>query len=100
MRRSLFAVALIACGNSDDGSYASISVEPPFDTVSVPLGGTATKDYQVFGVGKSGERTEITATCTLAIDPDFGSFTAATATVGTHGGKATITAVCGTATGN
>src|SRR5512139_4037318 len=98
LRRAVLLTFLVACGGSggdDDGSsYASISVEPAFTSVTVPLGGTVDQAYTVYGVNASGGKTEITTHCTLAIDPDFGSFAAATATVVPHGGKANITAAC------
>lgn len=74
--------------------FASIQVEPAFTTVSVPLGGTVDQAYKVFGVDSEGGKTDITTACTLTIDPDFGSFNAAVATVVPHGGKANITAAC------
>ena len=92
---------LAACGSNsgdDTGDYASIEVEPAFATVTVPVDGTATQDYVVYGVN-GGSRTEITSTCTLGLDPDFGTFTNATATVLPRGGKATVTAACGDLTG-
>lgn len=92
---------LVACGSGsgdDAGDYASIEVEPATATLSVPLGSTATQDYKVYGVNGSA-RTEITAQCQLGIDPDFGSFAAATATVLPRGGKTTITATCADLTG-
>ncbi len=90
---------LVACGSSSgDGDYTAVEVEPAVTTLTVPLGTTATQDYKVYGVSPSG-RTEITADCTLAIDPSFGTFAAATATVLPHGGKTTITAACGELTG-
>jgi hypothetical protein len=88
--------ALSACGSNggdDSGDYMSIEVEPAFATVTVPLGSTTTQDYKVYGVNPSG-KTDITAKCTLGMDPDFGNFTAATATVLPRGGKTTITAAC------
>lgn len=99
LRRALVLSVLVACGNSgDDGSglptFASIQVEPAFTTVTVPLGGTVDQAYKVFGVDSGGGKTEITSHCTLAIDPDFGAFNAAVATVVPHGGKANINAAC------
>ena len=90
-----------ACGSNsgdDTGNYDAIEVEPAFTTVTVPLGGTATQDYKVYGVTMGG-RTEITSRCTLGMDPDFGAFTNATATVLPRGGKTTITANCDMQTG-
>ncbi|HEY5952116.1 MAG TPA: hypothetical protein VIV40_41750 [Kofleriaceae bacterium] len=90
---------LAACGsNGGDDDYTAIEVEPAFTTVSVPLGGTTTQDYKVYGVTTSG-KTEITGQCQLGMDANFGTFTNATATVLPHGGKTTITAVCSTLTG-
>lgn len=92
---------LLACGShpgDDDGNYDSIAVEPAFTTLSVPLGGTATQDYKVYGVAGS-SKTDITANCSLAVDPYFASFTGATATVFPRGGKTIITATCSSLTG-
>ncbi len=93
--------ALAACGSNgggDDSDFTGIEVEPAFATVTVPLGGTATQDYKVYGVTMSG-KTDITSKCTLGMDPDFGTFAAAQATVLPRGGKTTITASCDTQTG-
>ncbi|NVB84213.1 MAG: hypothetical protein HOV81_37905 [Kofleriaceae bacterium] len=93
------AGALAACGGTgDDGSgttYASISVEPEFATVTVSLGSTTTQPYKVFGVAADGSKKDITSSCALAIDAEFGTFEAATAKVVAHGGKANIVAGCG-----
>lgn len=97
----LTAALLTACGSNggdDLGDFTGIEVEPAFTTVTVPLGGTATQDYKVYGVG-DGAKVDITSKCQLGIDPDFGSFTSATATVLPRGGKTTITATCETLTG-
>jgi hypothetical protein len=103
-RRAALCLFLVACGgHGDDGSglpdFASIEVDPAFTTVTVPLGGTADQAYKVFGVDSSGDKTEITTQCSLSIDPDFGSFNAAVATVVPRGGKANITAACEDRTG-
>lgn len=97
-RRAVVLSVLVACGNNggDDGlgDFASIEVEPSFAAVTVPLGGTVDQSYKVFGVSASGSRKEITTKCSLTIDPEFGSFTDAVATVVPRGGKANITAAC------
>lgn len=103
MRLSRVALAclLAACGSSggdDSGDFTSIEIEPATVTLTVPLGGTATQDYKVYGVTGSG-RTEITASCALSLDPDFGVFSNATVTVLPHGGKTNVTATCGMQTG-
>jgi len=103
MRLPFVALALLGCGNSngdDDGNYASVEVEPPYAALSVPLGGTATQDYKVLGVTASGTKRDITSTCALALDPAFGTFSAATVTVVAHGGKTAVTAACGAVTGS
>jgi hypothetical protein len=91
---------LAACGSNGGGDddFEAIEVEPAFVTLTVPLGGTATQDYKVYGVDGS-RKTDITSKCTLDMDPNFGSFAAALATVVAHGGKTTITATCDTQTG-
>ena len=104
LRRAALCLFVVACGGSgDDGGglpdFASIEVEPAFTTVTVPLGGTADQAYKVFGVSSAGAKTEITTQCALSIDPDFGSFNAAVATVVPRGGKANITAACEDQTG-
>ncbi len=81
-------------GDDDSTMYTSIEVEPPLATLSVALGGTATQDYTVYGV-LDDTKTDITSACTLEIDPSFGAFTAATVTVGPHGGKTPVIATCG-----
>jgi hypothetical protein len=95
-----FVGLLAACGShgGDDSDVMAIEVEPAFTTITVPLGGTATQDYKVYGVTGSGKK-DITSTCQLGIDANFGSFTAATATVLPRGGKTTITATCDELTG-
>jgi hypothetical protein len=93
----LLALALGACGSTSDGDrdmYASIEVEPAQATVSVALGSTATRDYAVYGV-HAGGRSDITSTCTLGIDASFGTFSGATVTIVPHGGKTSVTALCG-----
>ena len=85
--------AACGSGSGSGGDYTSIEVEPATATLTIPLGSTASQDYKVFGVHGSA-RTEITTDCVFAMDPDFGSFAAATATVLPRGGKTTITATC------
>jgi hypothetical protein len=98
-RIALVAViaATVACGHHGNGgadaSYGVIEIDPPQATLTVPLGGNATQDYQVFGT-VDGRKTDITADCTLSIDATFGSFAAATVTVLPHGGKTSVTASC------
>ncbi|MCE9575363.1 MAG: hypothetical protein K8W52_19585 [Deltaproteobacteria bacterium] len=101
----VLALALAACGSKSSGDgdatgaiYDRIELEPPTSTVSVPLGGSATQSYQVFGV-VGNNRTEITSGCGLSLDITFGTATAATVTVRPHGGKTLVTALCGTQTG-
>lgn len=105
---SLVVSLVMGCGDRDPddsdapdatATFASIAVEPPTATLSVPIGTTVTQAYQAFGVAADGTRTELTASCSFNIDTGFGSFTAATATVGPRGGKAAINAICGTQTG-
>ncbi len=104
--RSFFLglLLVIGCGRhagpaNDAGQpYDSIDVEPPQATLTVPLGGTGMQSYQVFGV-EGGQMTDLTADCVLSIDPAFGAPTGATITVSPHGGKTTVTAVCGAQTG-
>jgi hypothetical protein len=85
-----------ATGSAGAGgqAYDSIDVEPPTVTLTVALGNTATQTYQVFGV-KGGQKTDITATCTLSLDPTFGSAQGAVVTVQPHGGTTPVLAACG-----
>jgi hypothetical protein len=102
-----FAIALAltlastACakhgGGDDPASFDRLEVDPPMATLTVTLGGTAVQDYKVFGVSGS-SRTDITGQCALDVNPYFGAFTGATVTVGPHGGKTSIDALCGTVT--
>jgi hypothetical protein len=48
----------------------------------------------VYGITASGKR-DITNECALTIDAVFGTFAGATVTLGSHGGKTSITAACG-----
>src|ERR1051325_2158735 len=101
--RLLPALLVAAAGGnrhtSGDAGFSSIEIEPANASLTVPLGGSAMQDYQVFGVD-GGSRTEITGSCTLSIDPDFGTFAVAALTVGAHGGKTTVNASCGAQTGS
>jgi len=100
VRPSLLVCWLAACGGHDPGSdFTSIEIDPPYALVTVPLGGTATQDFTVYGISDSGKR-DITARCTLSVDPEFASFADATATVFPHGGKTTVSALCDTLTGS
>jgi hypothetical protein len=110
MRALRFAlIACVACvgacgnpakGHPSDGSttYDSIDVEPAQASLTIMLGSTAQQSYQVFGV-MGGVKTDITSACGLSIDPLFGEFLGAIATVNPHGGKALISAHCGTQDG-
>jgi hypothetical protein len=92
------AVVVAACGSrsGDDqpSMYESIEIEPALATVTLPLGGSATQAYKVYGVANGYEKQDITATCSLAIDASYGAFTDATVTVQGRGGKTPITASC------
>lgn len=104
MRYGTLALAILAaCGSSKDHNDAAavtaIEIEPAFATLTVPLGGTATQDYTVYGVTATG-RQEITASCALSIDANFGTFQDATVTVGALGGKTAVNAVCSGLTGS
>jgi hypothetical protein len=100
MRCSLcaLAVALAGCGShhapGGDGGYPGLEVDPPLVNLSIPLGGSAMQDYQVFSVDGT-KKTDITSHCTLTIDPTFGTFTQATLTVAPRGGKTLVMALCG-----
>src|SRR5260221_11882220 len=66
--------------------------------VSVPLGGSATQAYTIYGVSGAG-KTDITSSCSLALDTSFGTATGGTVAVRPHGGTTTITATCGALSG-
>jgi len=98
-------MSIAACGsrggNGDDatGMYDSIELDPPFATLTVPLGGTVTQDYVVWGVSGD-DKTDITAKCALDVqDRSFGEFADATITVVPHGGKTSVLAACGESQG-
>src|SRR5258708_26789497 len=96
MRWMTLALVLAAAGGSPhagNGQYDRFELDPALATVTVPLDGTATQAYHVYGLsGATG--TDITSTCKLQIDAAFGAFAAATLTIAAHGGKATVTATC------
>jgi hypothetical protein len=101
---SVFALCVIAaCGNHHTGSiggtYDSIEVDPPVATLTIPIGGNVTQDYQVFGI-IGNAKTDITANCTLTVDATFGAFSAATLTALSHGGKTNVLASCDDVTGS
>ncbi|MGN6110993.1 MAG: TolB family protein [Kofleriaceae bacterium] len=94
-------VVLCACGggNGDDtGDFDTIEIEPAVATLSIPLGGTASQDFAVYGVA-GGRRTEITADCALSVDASFGKFSGATLAVLPRGGKTPVLATCGAQSG-
>src|SRR2546423_13989093 len=104
MRQAGFALLILAaCGNHHTGTgsaaYDSIEVDPPLAMLTIPLGGSATQDYQVFGIDGT-HKTDITANCTLQVDATFGAFSAATLTALARGGKTPVTASCDDLTGN
>ena len=75
--------------------------EPVLDSrapLVVELGATATQGYTVYGVNGT-KKTDITAQCSLSIDPSFGEFSGATVTVLPRGGKTTVMAACSSLTG-
>jgi hypothetical protein len=100
----LACASLVACAShhhpgGDAGvTYSSIRVAPDQLALNVPLGGTLTQDYAVFGTDDSGEH-DITTSCALGVDSAFGTFNAATLTVGPHGGTTQVLATCGAQTG-
>lgn len=100
----VIAIGGAACGSSggggddDDPPFSAIEVEPSNATFTVELGGSATQVYTVYGVAGD-DRVDITADCALSVDPAFGGFADATLTVAPHGGKTSITAACGAASG-
>src|SRR3954452_11701495 len=100
------ALALAACGGHHTGgdgdggvTFATIEVDPPQATLSVPLGGTAMQSYTITGIAADGTRNDITSQCVLQLDAAFGTSMAQTITVGPHGGKTQVTAVCSSQAG-
>jgi hypothetical protein len=96
---ALGATGATGCGGKGrggvDGSptFGSIDVEPAQKQLTIQLGATAQQTYQVFGVNGT-SMTDITASCTLSLDTQFGTFTGAVATINPHGGKTNVTAFC------
>lgn len=78
------------------GGYSAIRVAPSTLTLSIPLGGSQTEQYAVFGTDATGEH-DITSTCALSVDSAFGAFAGATLTAGPHGGQTLVMAACGAA---
>lgn len=101
---ALLAVSLVGCashhhgGGNDGGVYSSIRIAPDPLQLSIALGTTKTQAYQVFGTDSTGEH-DITASCALSVDGQFGTFTGATLTAQPHGGKTMITGACGATSG-
>jgi hypothetical protein len=86
-------------GGTGGGRFDSIDVEPPSAEIKVALGKTGTQSYKVFGI-TGGKKTDITSTCALEVDQDFGSFSGATLDVAAHGGTTKVGANCGTQNGS
>ncbi|HEX7704770.1 MAG TPA: hypothetical protein VF403_28715, partial [Kofleriaceae bacterium] len=87
-------------GGDDDGTeYSSVRVVPDPVTLVVPLGGSATQDYQVLGTDSTGEH-DITTKCALNVDGDYATFANATLTAAPHGGLTQVVGTCGTKSGS
>jgi hypothetical protein len=99
-RLLVLAIALAsACGSRAGGDdqpemFEGIEIEPALATLTLPLAGTATQTYTVYGVANGYTKRDITASCTLTIDAAFGTFTDATVTVQGRGGKTPVMASC------
>jgi Tol biopolymer transport system component len=102
-RAVICACALAAACGSPSGhatadagldAFDSIVIEPAGAHVSVPLDGTVTTTYAVYGE-TAGVRTDITARCALGIDPTFGAVAGPNIKLQPHGGKTSVSAVCG-----
>lgn len=102
MRGLLLALTVVlGCGgNGDDdggpGPDDPVELDPPLARVTVPLGTTVPQAYKVWSVAADATRTDITAQCTLTVDPQFGQVVAATVNVQPHGGETVVRAQCGT----
>src|SRR5690349_10710411 len=59
--------------------FDSITIEPATATLSVTLGGTATRAYQAFGVSGATKK-DVSATCSWSVPALFGSMNGATLT--------------------
>lgn len=97
-----FVAACGSRGGGDDtsGPFDTIEIDPEVAMLSVPLGGTTTQDYVVWGVSGD-KRIDITSRCTLAVeDTAFGVFADATLTANPQGGKTKVLAACEDTTGS
>lgn len=101
IRVALFALALVGCARhqgDDDGldTYTKILVAPDPLDLTVPLGGTVTQEYRVFGVDDGGDQHDITDKCALSLaSADFGDFGGTnTLTAAPHGGVTQVLAGC------
>ena len=96
----LFGLGLaVGCGSSGDdddgpGPDDPIELDPPMARLTVPLGSTVNQGYRVFSVDTRGARTDITSSCSLSLDPTFGTVAQSTITVLPHGGETLVQAAC------
>ncbi|HEY1547684.1 MAG TPA: hypothetical protein VGG28_07690, partial [Kofleriaceae bacterium] len=96
---AVFAVMMFACAHhgGDDGGdagYSALSIAPPTATVDVAIDSTGTQGYTITATTPSGT-VDVTASCPLTVDPNFGTFVDATLTVAPHGGTTQVVAQCG-----
>jgi hypothetical protein len=90
----MFACAHHGGDGGGDAGYSALSISPPNATVDVAIDSTGTQGYTITATTPSGS-VDVTASCPLMVDPNFGTFAGATLTVAPHGGTTQVTAQCG-----
>jgi WD40-like Beta Propeller Repeat len=95
------AVMFFACAHHDGGNgdagYSELVISPPSATLDIAIDSSGTQAYTVTAMTPSG-MVDVTASCPLTVDPNFGTFTGATLNVAPHGGTTQVTAQCNGAT--
>ncbi|HTJ80901.1 MAG TPA: hypothetical protein VL400_04235 [Polyangiaceae bacterium] len=79
--------------------YSNVVVAPATVSLDVPLGGTTTQDFTATA-DVDGKNQDVTAACAWSVDAAHGSMSGATLTAIPLGGKAQVTATCGSETGS
>ncbi|HEY3802701.1 MAG TPA: hypothetical protein VGL61_08825 [Kofleriaceae bacterium] len=98
MRSSVLLVAILGCAHHGDGGgdagYSGLAIQPPSATVQVALDSTASQAYTVTATTAAGT-VDVTASCALSVDPNFGTIATGQMTILPHGGTTQVTASCG-----